>query len=136
MTQADSVTKKCLAQPLSVPYNQTIKCTIPLPEQAPIQVEIMDISLGGIGIIGYTADVHLAPGEVYENCTVSLPGFGLITTGLQIRTCFDFVLRSGAHTQRAGCLFLNLSKQAEPLIQRYILEQERKYRSRLTNDEA
>ena len=48
---------------LSVPYDQTIKCTIPLPDQMPVQVEIMDISIGGIGIIGYTPDVPLAAGH-------------------------------------------------------------------------
>ncbi|MFO1379930.1 MAG: flagellar brake protein [Chitinivorax sp.] len=119
---------------LSVPYDQTIKCTIPLPDQMPVQVEIMDISIGGIGIIGYTPDVPLQPGTVYENCSLSLPGFGLVVTSLQVRSSFDFMLRSGVHTQRAGCRFLDLSPQTESLIQRYILEQERKYRSRLVDD--
>lgn len=121
---------------LSVPYNQTIKCTIPLPDQMPVQVEIMDISIGGIGIIGYTPDIPLQPGMVYENCSLNLPGFGLVITSLQVRTSFDFMLRSGVHTQRAGCRFLDLSPQTESLIQRYILEQERKYRSKLVNDET
>jgi len=120
---------------LSVPYNQTIKCTIPLPDQMPVQVEIMDISIGGIGVIGYTPDIPLQPGMVYENCSLNLPGFGLVITSLQVRTSFDFMLRSGVHTQRAGCRFLDLSPQTESLIQRYILEQERKYRSRLASDE-
>ena len=93
-----------------------------------------DISIGGIGIIGYTPDVPLQPGTVYENCSLSLPGFGLVVTSLQVRSSFDFMLRSGVHTQRAGCRFLDLSPQTESLIQRYILEQERKYRSRLVDD--
>ncbi len=116
---------------LSVPYNQTLKCTIPLPDQMPVEVEIMDISLGGIGIIGYTPEIPLEPGMVYEHCSLNLPGFGMIITSLQIRNSFDFTLRSGVHTRRSGCTFLDLSPQTESLIQRYILEQERKYRSKL-----
>lgn len=120
---------------LSVPYNQTLKCTIPLPDQMPVEVEIMDISLGGIGIIGYTPEIPLEPGMVYEHCSLNLPGFGMIVTSLQIRNSFDFTLRSGVHTRRSGCTFLDLSPQTESLIQRYILEQERKYRSKLVDME-
>lgn len=120
---------------LTVPYNQTLKCTIPLPDQMPVEIEVMDISLGGIGIIGYTPEIPLEPGMVYEHCSLNLPGFGLIITSLQIRSSFDFTLRSGVRTRRTGCTFINLSPQTESLIQRYILEQERKYRSKLMDQE-
>ncbi|MEW9897156.1 flagellar brake protein [Chitinivorax sp. PXF-14] len=115
---------------LSIPYSQTLKCVIPIAGQMPVEVEVMDISLGGIGMIGYPLEIELEPGLTYENCSISLPGVGLIVTTLQIRSSFDFVLRTGLRTRRSGCRFLDLTPQTEQIIQRYILEQERKFRAR------
>ncbi|MBB5017475.1 c-di-GMP-binding flagellar brake protein YcgR [Chitinivorax tropicus] len=119
---------------LSIPYSQTLKCQIPQLGQMPVEVEVMDISIGGVGVIGYPIEIDLEPGAIFENCSITLPGFGQIVTALQIRSSFDFILRNGTRTHRSGCRFLNLTPQTEQMIQRYILDQERKRRFRLGSD--
>ncbi|WP_137936876.1 flagellar brake protein [Chitinivorax sp. B] len=118
---------------LTIPYSQTLKCHIPLAGQMPVEVEVMDISIGGIGVIGYPLEVNFEPGLTFEHCSINLPGVGLIVTSLQIRSSFDFTLRNGTRTHRSGCRFLDLQPQTEQLIQRYILEQERRFRARMSN---
>ena len=111
---------------LSVPPdNQTIKCTIPLPEQAPIESRSWTSASEELASSA-TPPMSISP---QEKCTKTAPSacrFRADYYRLADPHLLRFCPAQWALTQQAGCLFLNLSKQAEPLIQRYILEQERK----------
>ena len=64
-----------------------------------------------------------------------MPDIGTIVTTLQIRNAFEVTLKSGAHTWRAGCMFINLPGPMQSMIQRYIIKLERERRAlQIDND--
>lgn len=85
-----------------------------------IQATIVDISLGGIGIIEPERHLELEAGSVLERCRIELPDEGSIETAVEIRSHFEVAVRSGAPQRRIGCRFLHLSPHMNARIQRYI----------------
>lgn len=91
---------------------------------------VVDISIGGIGVLAYQEEGRLKAGEVYQGCRIALPGTGEFAVGLNVRTTFDITLRNGRLTHRAGCQFIDLPPSVETAIQRYIISIERERRKR------
>nr|WP_314901513.1 flagellar regulator YcgR PilZN domain-containing protein [uncultured Deefgea sp.] len=110
---------------LSVPLSTPLSCLIPIGnEQA--EISITDISLGGVGLLGYLPDISLEVGNTLKNCRIELPQMGVITADIEVCTSNDQILRNGIRTLRSGCRFLNLSGTGQTLLQRYINQIERK----------
>jgi c-di-GMP-binding flagellar brake protein YcgR len=104
-----------------------VKCLIPTP-QGTVDAAVIDISVGGIGILAYEHAVPVTPGETYHGCQLSLPGGGAYLVSLNVRSTYDVTLRNGALSHRAGCQFINLAVSIESEIQRYIFRLERNRR--------
>ncbi|MCX7179607.1 MAG: flagellar brake protein [Proteobacteria bacterium] len=120
---------------LIVPIRQPVKCVIPIPqpEEAPavtVEVNVIDISGGGIGIVMPHEDVGFAPDMVFEKCQIDLPGIGTITTTLRVRSTFEVSMREGPVSKRAGCQFVELPGPMLSLLQRYIIKEERERKAR------
>ncbi|MBM5572794.1 MULTISPECIES: flagellar brake protein [Deefgea] len=110
---------------LSVPLSTPLSCLIPLgDEQA--EISIADISLGGLGLLGYFPDISLNVGNILKNCRIELPQIGVITSDIEVCTSTEQLLKNGIRTLRSGCRFLNLSGTGQTLLQRYINQVERK----------
>lgn len=95
-----------------------------------METVVVDISIGGVGILAYQEDGRLKAGEVYHGCRIALPGTGEFALSLSVRTTFDITLKNGRITHRAGCQFIDLPPSVETAIQRFIIRVERERRAR------
>lgn len=113
---------------LTAPVSKPLRCVIPvsppgMPEDTPLskrEVTIMDVSVGGIGLVCEAHDAELQPGKIYPDCQISLTGMGVITVTIKVRNTFEITMRNGAVSKRAGCEFIHLSGEASTLLQRYV----------------
>jgi c-di-GMP-binding flagellar brake protein YcgR len=117
---------------LVTPIYHPIKCLIPLPEaDLMIEVNVADLSVGGVGVIGYPSDIELKMGVRYPGCRIDLPDMGTIMTTLEIKNTFEVTLKNGQMTKRSGCQFINLPPSQEAMIQRYITQMERERKAKI-----
>lgn len=101
-----------------------LSCYIPVQGDE-LEIDLIDLSVGGIGILGYMPGLLLRPGMQYRGIRIELPQVGTLVADIEIRAAEDVTLRNGIHTVRTGAQFLKLSAPAQNLIQRYILLAER-----------
>lgn len=106
-----------------------IKCLINTDE-GDLESTVVDISIGGIGILAYHKDLSLHAGRIYHGCRLTLPGVGQFAVSLNVRSTFEVVLKNGRTSRRAGCQFIDLPPNLETEIQRYIIRVDRERRSR------
>lgn len=91
---------------------------------------VVDISIGGVGVLSYPEDGRLKAGEIFHGCRITLPGTGEFAVGLSVSTTFEITLKNGRLTHRAGCQFIDLPPSVETAIQRYIIQVDRERRAR------
>lgn len=107
---------------LSTPQGgNALVCKIPT-ETGVLEVGILDISIGGIGISvrGETTGIF-SQGAVLEGCSITLPVIGEVPTNLEVRgTWSSKQTKSGERVNRIGLKFDGLSRGAASVIQRYI----------------
>jgi c-di-GMP-binding flagellar brake protein YcgR len=108
-----------------------VKCMINTGERF-LETVVIDISIGGIGILAYEGSGMLKAGESYHGCRIALPGTGEFAVSLNVCTTFEVALKNGRITHRAGCQFIDLPPSVETEIQRYIIRVERERRARYT----
>ncbi|PIV89358.1 MAG: hypothetical protein COW48_00865 [Hydrogenophilales bacterium CG17_big_fil_post_rev_8_21_14_2_50_63_12] len=106
-----------------------VKCLINT-ERGMLETLVVDISIGGVGILAYQENGELIAGETYHGCRISLPGSGEFALSLAVCTTFEITLKNGRHTHRAGCQFIDLPASVETEIQRYIIRVDRERRTR------
>ncbi|MDD5176127.1 MAG: flagellar brake protein [Sterolibacterium sp.] len=102
----------------------------PEVEQEAVEVNVVDISGGGIGIVMPSEDVPFAPDMQFEKCQIELPTVGNITVTLRVRSTFEVSVRDGPPSKRAGCQFVNLHPAMLSVLQRYIIKEERERKAR------
>ena len=118
-----------LATPVATPIRL---CTTLMPEGRAVDVSLLDISGGGVGLM---APLDLAGllerGRMLENCRIMLPGEGLLAATLCVRNLFDVTTRGGSRYVRVGCEFVGLPTARLTAVQRYIIHVERERKARL-----
>jgi len=107
-----------------------LRCAIPtdklksnqpcLKSNQPCEVNLMDISAGGMKLTCVETDIELVQGQTYENCQIKLPDLGTISATVIVRSLFSLSTKSGHTIKRAGCQFINLSTASNILLQRYV----------------
>lgn len=119
---------------LHTPVTHTVTCSIPVRSEGndspTILVRIIDISGGGIAVAVPPSGIAFEPGMEFMDCTLRLPEGDPISTRLVVRNLFRLTNRNGVEMLRAGCQFLDLPRNADTLIQRYILRIERERNAR------
>lgn len=114
---------------LQTPVTESVICSIPLADvsssQNPVEVRIIDISSGGIAVAVPPSNFGFGPQMEFPDCTLRLPDAEPIRTRLVVKNLFRLVNRNGIEMMRAGCQFLDLPRNADSIIQRYILKIER-----------
>jgi len=106
-----------------------VKCLINT-EKGLMESVVVDISIGGVGVLAYPDDGRLKAGDVYHGCRITLPGTGEFAVGLNVCTTFEITMKNGRLTHRAGCQFIDLPPSVETAIQRYIIQVDRERRAR------
>ncbi len=106
-----------------------LKCNIFLQQENKTyqaQVNILNISGGGIGIICTQQQSPLESGKQYAY-QIELPGEGVINGTLEIKTLTEMQDTPADSCQHyIGCQFIDLSRQSEITLQRYITNMQRK----------
>ncbi|MDP2808808.1 MAG: flagellar brake protein [Rhodocyclaceae bacterium] len=119
---------------LITPLARPLKCRIPAPNgdagQEPVDVSIVDISGGGLGIIAPPDGIPFEPEMDFPGCRIELPEVGVLTATLRVRNIFEVTLRNGSRVKRSGCQFINLPGPMLTLVQRYIIKVERERKAR------
>ncbi len=121
---------------LIIPARTPVKCRIPYPDPADdsapriAEVDVIDISGGGLGMALPPEDVEFNVDMVFDKCEIELPGGSTIVTSLRVRSIFDVTRHDGAISQRAGCDFVNLAGPMLSMLQRYIIVEERERKAR------
>jgi len=121
---------------LTIPARSPVKCRIPLP--APegggaaktVEVDVIDISGGGLGMVMPPEDVDFNIDMVFDKCEIELPSGGTIVASLRVRSIFDVTRNDGAVSRRAGCDFVNFAGPMLSMLQRYIIVEERERKAR------
>lgn len=113
---------------LHLPGFSPLKCAIPMNDSFTM-TEVVDISLGGIKITLPPTETPFEPGTILAGCTMELPEIGSINADLKICNIAEFTLKSGLKNHRAGCSFINLSQKMQSMIQRFLIQVERKLRA-------
>lgn len=119
---------------LAMPVLHPLKCTIPTKSydgsSQSIEVNVIDISGGGVGFVAKTDGVELSTDMLLPDCRIELPGIGVIVVTMRIRSVYEVTLRTGARHKRAGCQFIDLPNQQQTLLQRFIIKAERERKAR------
>lgn len=114
---------------VTTPIAHPLKCIILMGDKSKVTVTVVDISIGGIGVVLPPEGVEVEPGMKFRECYIALPEIGELLAELEIRNVFEIVLKNGSKTKRAGCRFTNLSAHMQSMIQRYIIKVERERRA-------
>lgn len=120
---------------LTTPVARPLKCQIPIPaaegvKSSVAEVNVIDISGGGLAVMAPPPGLVFAPDAKFPNCRIELPEVGVLVATLQVRSIFEVTLRTGAQVTRAGCQFINLPGPMLTLVQRYIIKVERERKAR------
>ncbi len=87
---------------------------------------VADMSVGGVGIsVRGAVPAILSQGAVLEGCSIEFPSVGVVP--LNLRVCGIWVsstTRSGEHMYHVGMEFVNLSRGASNVVQRYMIQLE------------
>jgi len=114
---------------LTTPISKPLACTFPLESGDNASLTIVDISIGGVGVMNPPKGFQFEIGKTYQGCYFVLPDLGTIVTTLQIRNAFEITMKNGTRAMRAGCMFINLPGTMQSMIQRYIIKLERERRA-------
>ncbi len=88
-----------------------------LPEQE-LRLRILDVSLGGVALLLPPDIAPFAPGQVWANAQVELDRETRFSTGLRLQSARPSVEATGG--TQLGLLFVNLNKDSELRLQRFI----------------
>ena len=105
---------------LDIPIAHAVRCRFHQEDGTPVEVDVLDIGLGGIGVLESEAIGTLEPGTVIHGCRLDLPDHGTVETDIEVRNRMEVERGSGRHILRAGCRFLHLDAATSARIQRYI----------------
>lgn len=121
---------------LTTPIARPMKCQLPMPQAdgdtAAVELNLIDISGGGLAMMVPPEGLALEPGAEFANCRIELPEVGIVVARLQVRNIFEVTLRNGSRVTRVGCQFINLPGPMLTLVQRYIIKIERERKARET----
>ncbi|MBE9607896.1 flagellar brake protein [Chitinilyticum piscinae] len=115
-----------------IPLREPLTCLVPLAGHEDVALAVADISVNGIGLLGFAPELTLRKGLTLQGCKINLPGCGLLVADLAIQSVAEYQLRQQIPTLRTGCSFLSLAAGAQNMVMRYItrIERERLQQSR------
>lgn len=111
---------------LATPIANPLVCKIPVREAQELELALVDISVGGIGVIlPEPCDPAIVKGAEFQRCTMDIPGIGKAEVALRVHGIWTVTLKNDSKSQRAGFAFIDPSPGTQSLIQRYMIKLER-----------
>ncbi len=97
-------------------------CFVPQRKQDPLELLVVDISVGGVSLHNLNQPVRAKPQDLplYRGCRLFLPDFGELTVDLKLQSIRRAVRKDGTEVQKIGARFVNLRPGASNHIQRYV----------------
>lgn len=114
---------------VDVPVTEPASCTLTLPgnpAMKKIDLDIKNISAGGISVFDNAHALDNSLGTIYRDCRLELPEAGTVVTSLRIMRSQDEQLNNGKETRLLGFQFFELPNPMNFIIQQYIGKLERK----------
>ncbi len=102
-----------------------LKCTVSLADGSEVSLEVIDLGIGGVGLIDRLGKAPLTQDSVYA-FRVFLPEAGEVACALKVRSLL--ALNPGL---RIGCAFVNLKPSQAMLIQRFLNQEQIKLKQTL-----
>lgn len=115
---------------LVLPLTRRPICTLPREEKKPLQLPVIDISIGGIAMEMPTATPPFEIGQQLPGAVITLKEGNTLEVTLEVRNVGP-LQRGDKVTGRIGCRFIELNHHDEHLLQRFITEVQREERARL-----
>ena len=108
---------------IKVPRSEPVRCQISLDEDEPVNYSVLDISVGGIGVVDPDFNFHEGRGDVgsrLKNCNLVLPEVGEQSVTLEVRYYVAIDKHDRSAGQRVGFAFRDLNYAVESKIQQYM----------------
>lgn len=115
---------------LVLPLTRRPPCTIPLENGKSLQLPVVDLSIGGIGLELPENAPDFEIGQELPRVRIELKGVGNIDVGIEVRNRIT-IERANKTTRRMGCQFTKVSNALENHLQRFITDVQREERARL-----
>lgn len=117
---------------LQTPIGKPLMCKLPHPNGSVLSLPLHDISIGGMGL-WVSGQVEMEQLNVFHGCRVDLGTFGLIEVSLEVRSKRQVTKRDGTVQTMMGMRFVDLPRNTENVLQRYIAQLERERHQLLRN---
>lgn len=119
---------------VKTPTVNPIICRIPVDDEQVLELPLVDISCGGIGMKdpGHRLDVEIR--DILPGCAIELPDFGTLEVDLQVRNIANTPEKGNSDARRLGCAFLNLPLDRNVVVQRFINKVEVEQRALARDD--
>ena len=108
---------------VKVPRSEHVSCQISLDEGEAVGYSVLDISVGGIGIVDPDFSFQKGKGDVgsrLENCNLVLPEVGDQLVTLEVRYYVPIDKHDRSAGQRVGFAFRDLNFAVEAKVQQYM----------------
>ena len=105
-----------------IPQELRMKCVVECPGVISFDMDVQDISEGGIGMVAHDPDVRLEPGTVLPGCWIKHPMHRPIRVDLEIRHSTTVRLPDGISRVRTGCRFVGGEKDMAELVGMFSLD--------------
>ncbi|WP_374351085.1 flagellar brake protein [Chitinimonas sp.] len=117
---------------LETPIGRPLQCRLPQPNGSMLVLPLHDISIGGMGL-WISGQVEVQQMDVFHGCRIDLGTFGHIEVTLEIRSKRQVTKRDGTVQVMLGTRFVDLPRNTENTLQRYIAQLERERHQLLRN---
>ncbi|MFI3157987.1 MAG: flagellar brake protein [Methylococcaceae bacterium] len=105
-------------------------CQLMLDDGKTVNLKLYDISLTGFAILNVSKEISelLTTGTLIEQCKLILSGIGESTISFEVR--YTYITKSDKFqkiqkVQKIGCKYINATRSAEDIIQRYMQQVQR-----------
>lgn len=115
---------------LVLPLTRRPLSSLPQGEGKPLQLPVIDISIGGIAMETPTATPPFEIGQHLPSSVIELKEGHTIEVELEVRNVSQ-LQRGNKVVGRIGCRFIGLSHHVEHVLQRFITDVQREERARL-----
>lgn len=113
---------------LPAPISSPLRCSLDSKNAVSKNIQglvVMDISVGGVGLVCTESNVEIAAGDSYQNCQIDLPEMGTVSGTLEVKNLTTSTSPSGHTHTHVGCEFKNLDVKSTNLLQRYVTKMQR-----------
>lgn len=88
-----------------------------------LRLPVTDISVGGLGLSLASTEAVIAPGKTFHECSLELPGIGVMRCTLNI--VYVQEAQAGSLQQRVGCHFVDLPGLSREQLRSFVARRER-----------